>query len=129
MTYHYFRLKGIKSLNSKIDEKAQDYKENINQILRITDGCSIDELDDKNMEAAVNLIKTVEDMTYLKFYNITYYSMMGVIAFVLALVTSITIGICGFKLIPILNVLITLELIICFYELYVGVKERKITNK
>lgn len=124
MTYNYFRLKGIKSLSNEVDEKSKDYKENMNHIINSLDGCDIDELDSKSKEAIETLIKAYDNITYLKLFNIQYYALMMVKALLFTFIALISMAIFGVALVPLIKVVIGIEIMICLYEFYMGMKEK-----
>lgn len=124
MTYHYFRLKTIKSLSSEIDEKSKDYKENMNHITNIFDGCNLDEIDSKSKEIFETLIKSYDSITYLKLYNVQYYALMMVKVLIFTFITLISMAIFGAVLGPIIKIVIGLEIIICMHDFYIGMKEK-----
>lgn len=124
LTYHFFRLKGVKSLKSKIDEKSKDFKENLNQVLTITDGKDFDHLSDKSKESINDIIKMYDDITYLSLFNITYYSSMVVVSLFLAIITLISMAIFGVAFGPIIKIVVGIEIMICLYEFYMGMKEK-----
>lgn len=125
MTYHYFRLKGIKSLSSEIDEKSKDHKENMNYIISPLFGAeyNIDNISEQDIESYSSLYKN-KNISYLKLFNIQYFGVLALKALILAFVTLVSMAIFGAVLGPIIKIVIGLEIIICMHDFYIGMKEK-----